>query len=212
MLETQDAGLVSQREACERWAANQGVTIVGRHEDRLSGATPADERPGLMAALEDLRRQGAGVLLVANRSRIARDVMVAAIIERLAGDFGGRVISADGVTTEDTPEGQLIRGILDQFAAYERARIRARMRMALRRKKERGEHVGGAPYGWKAEAGRLVEIADEQATVRQIRALRGEGIGVPSIARWLMAHGVPCRGNGWHSKSIRRILARDCHD
>ena len=44
----------------------------------VSGASEHTDRPGLMAALEDIPVHRAGVLLIARRDRIARDVVVAA--------------------------------------------------------------------------------------------------------------------------------------
>ena len=203
--EEQDAGLVSQRERCETWALSHGVTKIAEHLDRLSGGTPADERPGLLAALDELREHGAGLLLVADRSRLARDVVIAATIESLVRSAGGRVVSADGVSAEDTPEGQLIRTIMDSFAQYQRALIRARTAAALRRKRERGELVGGVPYGWRRNGnGGLGEVAAEQATIRKIATLRASGLGARRIARLLNEWG----GSTWHPRTVARILAR----
>ena len=56
------------------WHVDQGVCSV----------TPIDQRPGLVAALASLREHGAGVLVVAKRDRIARDVVLTAGVERAA--------------------------------------------------------------------------------------------------------------------------------
>ena len=56
-----------------------------------------------MAGLAALRVHGAGVLVAAKRDRIARDVVVAATVE-LARDAESTVVTADGVTVEDTPK------------------------------------------------------------------------------------------------------------
>ena len=52
--------------------------MISVHEDLgLSGGTPLEKRPGLLAAPDALRQQAAGILLVAKRDRLARDVMIA---------------------------------------------------------------------------------------------------------------------------------------
>jgi hypothetical protein len=52
------------------------------HEDRgLSGKLGMEKRPGLLAAVADLRR--GDVLLVAKRDRLGRDPIVVAMVERL---------------------------------------------------------------------------------------------------------------------------------
>jgi DNA invertase Pin-like site-specific DNA recombinase len=207
--EDQSLGPDAQRAAVHAWAQRSGVTIESEHLDRLSGGAPADERPGLLAAVARVRELGAGLLLVAKRDRLARDVVIAATIEQLVRSAGGKVVSADGVSAEDTPEGQLMRTLLDAFAAYERALIKARTRAALRVKRDRGEFCGGqAPYGYHLNGdGRIHEHPAEQRVLADIRKLRAMGTSVPAIVRMLNADRAPCRGKQWHVKTCQRILA-----
>lgn len=71
------------------------------------------------------------MLVAAKRDRLARDVLTAALVERLCELKGGRIQTADGTGNVDGPEAALIRTLLDAFAAYERALIRARTKAAL---------------------------------------------------------------------------------
>jgi DNA invertase Pin-like site-specific DNA recombinase len=208
--EDQNLGPQAQRSAIERWAASRGVTAVAWFEDHgKSGAAPADERPALMAALAALREHGAGLLVAAKRDRIARDVVVAATVEQLAHDHGARVVTADGVSVEQTPEGALMRGLLDLFAAYERSVIRARTSAALAAKRQRGERVSGrAPLGFRFDGGRLVEDAAEVAMLASIRDLRGKGLSLARIASILTAEGVTLRGGRIHVTTLARALSR----
>jgi site-specific DNA recombinase len=207
--EDQNLGPEAQRSAIARWAASHGVTVLEVHEDRLGGATPAEDRPGLMAALGGLRRHGAGILLAAKRDRLAREVVVAATIERLALDAGARIVTADGVAAEDTPEGQLMRGLLDLFAAYERAVIRARTKAALAAKRARGERVSRRPpLGFRFDGGRLVADPAEQAVLDRIQGMRESGLSLKRVADILNAEGVRCRGGRWHVTTLARSCAR----
>lgn len=207
--EDQNLGPEAQRAAIERWAASCGVTVVSWHEDRVSGAAPVEDRPGLMAGLAALRAHGAGLLVAAKRDRIARHVVIAATVERLAQDAGARVITADGVTIEDTPEGQLQRGLLDLFAAYERAIIKARTKAALAIKRSRGERVSGrAPLGYRFEDGRVAPDPTEVAALARIQALRAKGLSLARVAAILNAEGLHCRGGRWHVTTLARALRR----
>src|SRR5438067_4053500 len=115
--EEQSLGPAAQREALERWCKANGAELLQVHEDLgLSGGLPLDKRPGLLAALDSLRPLCAGVLLVAKRDRLARDVWVAAGAERLAQKAGARVLTADGTGNGDGPESELMRSIVDAFA------------------------------------------------------------------------------------------------
>ena len=191
---SQDLGPEAQRAAITAWAAREGVTVVAWHEDRVSGAAAIADRPALLAALADLRTHGAGVLAVAKRDRLARDVLAAAMIDRLTLDAGGRVVSAAGEGTEGTdPAAMLLTRMIDAFAEYERAVIAARTRAALAVKRARGEATSHAPYGYRAEGGRLVPHATEQAVIALVRKARGEGFTVREITAQLEAKGVVSR-------------------
>jgi site-specific DNA recombinase len=207
--EGQNLGPEAQRATIAVWAERSGVTVVSWHEDRLSGATPAEDRPGLLAALGPLRQHRAGLLVAAKRDRIARDVVIAATVEQLTRDAGARVVTADGVSVEDTPEGALMRTLIDAFAAYERALIRARTKAALWVKRARGERFSRrAPLGFRIEDGRLVDDATERAVLERVRAMRSEGLSLARVASRLNAEGLKCRGGRWHVTSLARALRR----
>ena len=171
--ERQDLSPDAQRAAIEAWAAREGVTVAAWHQDLgVSGGAALADRPGLMAAIEAVRAEGAGLLVVSRRDRLARDVLTAALVERLCERVGARGVGADGTGNGEGPEAALLRTLLDAFAAYERALIRGRTRAALAVKKARGERTGGLPYGFKAEGKRLVPDPAEQATVARARGTR----------------------------------------
>src|SRR5688500_5915534 len=93
----QDLSPDAQRAAISQWAAEQGVAIVAFHEDLgVSGAAPIDKRPALLASFDSLAAHRAGVLLVARRDRLARDVVTAAVAEQMTETLGAKVRSADG--------------------------------------------------------------------------------------------------------------------
>jgi len=200
-----------QREALARWCAANGAELVAVHEDLgVSGGVELDKRAGLLAALDALRVSRAGVLLVAKRDRLARDVMVSAMVERLAEKAGARVLAADGTGNGDGPEAQLMRGIVDCFAQYERALIRARTRAAMAVKKARSERVGEVPFGYQVAAdGVHIEPLDaEQRVLESIREMRSAGLTIRGIAGRLNATGARARGARWYPKTVHRILKR----
>lgn len=208
--EDQANGPDAQRAAISRWAAAAGVEVVAWHEDRgVSGAAPVDRRPGLLAALDALTSAGAGVLVVARRDRLARDVLVAASVEALLGRQGARVASAAGEGEGSDPAAALMRSLVDAFAAYERALISTRTRAALGVKRARGERTGECPLGTRAEAGRLVVDPDEARALALVDELRAGGLSIREIAAELSARGVPARGGGrWHPTTVARALRR----
>lgn len=206
----QALGPEAQRAAIKRWAAAAGVDVVAVHEDLgVSGGAELDERPGLMAAIDALGVHGAGVLVVAKRDRLARSVLITAAVESLAAGRGARVVSADGTSNAEGPEGMLMRGLVDLFAQYERALIVTRTKAALAVKRSRGELVGSVPIGSSVgDGGRLGPNAAELAAVSRVRELRAVGMSVRAIAAALNEEGVPARGKQWHATTVARLLSR----
>ncbi len=190
--EEQALGAPAQKEAIRRWAKASGVEVVSWHTDQgVSGAAPLDKRPALLDALESLAQSGAGLLVVAKRDRLARDVMVAGFIELQARRRGARVVSAAGEGTEgDDPTAQLMRTIVDAFAEYERGIIRARTAAALAVKRSRGELTGKCPFGMRVgKDGKTLEPEPgEQAVIA--RALRlSKKLSIRAVAAKLAAEG-----------------------
>lgn len=218
----QALGPEAQRRAIEQWAARGGIEVVDWHEDLgVSGGRPLEECPGLLAAVDSLSEHRAGVLIVAKRDRLARDVMKAAMVEALAERQGAVVSSAAGEGEGTDPTAALMRRIVDAFAEYERALIRARTKAAMGVKKARNERVGSIPYGYMLDedgptrtdasgqerAYRLKKNPEEQRVIRFILEERQFGASYKTIIRALEAVGYKPRSGGrWYPTQIRRIL------
>ena len=127
------------------------------------------------------------MLIVAKRDWLGRDVFNVAMFERLAERKGARIVSAAGEGTDaNDPTSRLMRQIVDCFAEYERAIIRARTCAALAVKKARGERVGGIPFGSRlASAGRtLAAHPDKQRALALLRELRAGGSNCLGVSGW----------------------------
>jgi len=206
--EDQALGPEAQRAAIEAWAARQGVLVLSWHIDQVGGATPIEDRPGLLAALRDLEDLEGGLVVVAKWDRLARDVMIAAMVERMAERVGARIASADGVGVGDGPEAALLRAMVQAFAAYERALIRARTSAALRILRARGQRAGEVPLGYRLAEDKkgLLEDAEEVEAINQARQLRREGMSYRQIALELGRHGLQPRGKAWHAMTVSRMM------
>ena len=208
----QQLGPEAQRAAIGGWAKRGGVEVVDWQTDSgVSGAADLSARPGLMAALGALASTGAGVLVVARRDRLARDVVIAATIERAAMARGARVVSADGVGNGDTAADQFMRTILDGAAAYERELIRARTRAALQAKKARGERVGTVPFGYVVGAdGKLTFNTRERQAAERAVALRQAGHSFARVAAVLADEGYATRTGGrLDAAAVYRMCRRE---
>lgn len=205
----QHLGPEAQRASIEGWGRLRGVSVLSWHIDAgVSGASELQDRPGLLRALDDLVALKAGVLVVARRDRLARDVVVAATIERAARRKGAVVSSADGVGNGDAPADRFMRTILDGAAAYELELIRARTRAALQAKKARGERAGTVPFGFRAlEGGKLQYAEPEQSVIDRVCELRREGFSLRGIVTTLEGEGTTARtGQPLQLTQVARIV------
>jgi site-specific DNA recombinase len=176
--EEQRLGPDAQRQAIRDWATREDVHVLAWHADLgVGGGLELEEMPALVAALGELRGMGAGLLVVAKRDRLARDVAVASAVEREVQRCGGRVVAADGTANGESDADQFMRRILDAAAEYERALIRARTKAALQAKRART-----VPFGFAAAAdGRLAPAPREQTIVCRVRELRGAGLSIRAV-------------------------------
>lgn len=203
----QENGPAAQRAAIEAWATARKVrVVVWASDEGVSGAKELADRPGLLSATGSLVAMNAGLLVVAKRDRLARDVMVATLIERRVAAAGARVVSADGAGNEEGPSGDFMRRILDSAAEYERALIRARTKAALAVRRAQGLPSGPPPYGYRVvatgalnvrgrPATRLEEHPQEQAVIAQIIELERAGASQREIVEILERAGVRSRGD-----------------
>lgn len=211
--EEQHLGPEAQRAAIASWAAQAGVTVDTWHIDQgVSGGAEVADRPGLTEALAALRNGTQGILVVAKRDRLARDVVIAGWIDREVDRMGASVVAADGAGNERTPQGEFLRTVIDGAAQLERRLISQRTKDALAVKRERGERVGGIPRGYRLAAdGATLEVCPEEtATIRRAQELRREGRSIRQIGHDLATEQRMTRtGRSYSIRGVQDLLAVD---
>lgn len=142
----QELGLDAQRASIEAWALAKGVRIAAWYQDQgVSGTTALQDRPGLLSAMTGVSEHNAGLLVVLRRDRIARDVLVAGLIDRAVENYGSQVFTVDGGGNGRSSTEIFTKTILDASSQLERAMISERTKAALAAKKARGESLGRKP-------------------------------------------------------------------
>ena len=105
---------------------------------------------------------------------------------------------------------QFIQGILD--AQKESEAIGARVRLAIKRKRERGdEQIGGLPYGKcykRTENGtmKVVDKLSEQSIIKRIKRLTKTKTSLKNIANKLNEDGIRKKNKPWTASSVRSVL------
>ena len=195
-----------QEDRCREYCEQQDYEIVAYHKDKATTGGLL-YRPGLDKAINSLR---SGMVMVVDRNdRLARDMLVSLTIRHRIDLRDATLEYADGSPGDCTPEGELFQNILAAFAAYERGRIRARLRNWAVQKKERGEWMGRPPIGWMIDpedSTQLVENDIERQAIVRICDLNLDGYPSGQIANILTNEFGPCRGNPWSDRTVRRLI------
>jgi len=105
---------------------------------------------------------------------------------------------------------QFIQGILD--AQKESEAIGARVRLAIKRKRERGdEQIGGLPYGKcykRSENGtmKVIDKLSEQSIIKRIKRMAKTKTSLKNIATKLNEDGIRKKNKPWTASSVRSVL------
>lgn len=162
-------------EALRGYAAREGYEVVEEVVDAgQSGASFA--RLG-MDRVRDLV-QGGGVALAQDRDRFAREPAHLYLLKQEFAEHGAKIRSLND-RGDDSPEGELTDGILDQLARYERAKIAERSRWGKLRKAREGKMIAGPvpTYGFGYNENRDDYVVDERAKESQAHLLHDRGRG-----------------------------------
>lgn len=198
--------LSDQRDEIMRFCAVAGMDLVDIHEDGgISGGKDETARPGLAAALRDLRSGRASVLVVKHVDRLSRDNDFAGFLKVELRRIGVRVEIID--EAKDDP----IRQAVDQLAAaLERIRGSQRMKFSHRMRRSKGIWTGGAPYGYRANAGKLEPVEKEQSVIATIFRLRATGLTLRAVAAVLNDDKIETRSGGkWTHQTVHHIVHRE---
>lgn len=122
---------------------------------------------------------------------------------------GCSLLSVSEQVDTRTPAGRLMLNVLGAVSQWEREAIGERTSVAMQHKASRGEYIGGrAPFGFDVDgAGRLVEREDEQAIMREARALRAQGLSLAAVAGRLQEFGFRSRvGRAFVPMQVARMV------
>ena len=207
--------LRQQLERLREYAETEGLTVLEEVQDPgQSGASL--ERPGLDRVCDLVSEGGVSVVLAQDRDRFAREP---AYLFLLKEEFGerGTILRALNDRGDNSAEGELTDGILDQLAKFERAKTAERTRRGRVRKAKEGKVVGPQPhppFGFlrDGENGYVVDPV-AMGLVRRLFELVAEGPSLRSIMMLMDSEGVPTpRGaRFWSENTIRGIVKHDAY-
>ncbi len=207
--------LAQQMEALREYAAREGYEVLEEVMDPgQSGASL--ERPGMDRVRDLVSAGGVSAVLAQDRDRFAREPAYHYLLRREFEEHG-TTIRALNDRGDESPEGQLTDGILDQLAKFERAKTAERSRRGKRRMASEGKIVGGPSpaYGFRFTEDRTGYEVDEakMRVVRRIFEDVAAGKTLRSIIKRLDEEGVPTPGRArlWVQAYIKQLVAHDAY-
>ena len=160
-------------------------------------------------------------MLAQDRDRFAREPAYHYLLRREFEEYGCKVQALND-RGDDSPEGELTDGILDQLAKYERAKTAERTRRGKLQKARKGKLIRNsrAHYGFEHDdtgEGYVVK-EEEMHMVRRIFRAVADGHSLYSVKRSLELDGIPPPGSGvtprgqyWGIPFLRRLIEDDVY-
>lgn len=166
-------------------------------------------RPGLVQALAALESGRAEALVIAKLDRLTRSVSDwGTLIDRYFAKKYALLSVSDQIDTR-TAAGRLVLNVLVSVAQWEREAIGERTAAALAHKKDQGEYVGAAPYGYQLSGTQLETVEEQHEVIAHILDLRAAGLTLRAIADALNAEGVTTkRGSRWAAQTVKNVIDR----
>ncbi len=207
--------LAQQLEALRAYAAREGYEVLEEVQDPgQSGA--GLERPGMDRVRDLVAAGGVAVVLAQDRDRLSREPAYHYLLRREFEEHGTKIRALND-RGDDTPEGELTDGILDQLAKYERAKIAERTRRGKLQKARQGKLIASMkpPYDFRYNKARdgLVVHDPEARVVERIFQLAAEGYGTKAIQTRLYREGIPSPTGKevWHRPVLKRMVLSDTY-
>ena len=178
-------------------------------DEGISGSSKPENRPGLSAALQALKRGDR--LVVADVDRLARWFDLCFHLKYdLEQNRKVALLDAEGILEE----GRERLHLRAMFAEMERQKAIERTTRALRFKKAKGEKLGGkhAPFGWRLDVDgvHLIEDPQEQQIIQDIVKLQRRGWSLRQIGTALEERGIKTKTGktAWNPKTVSALLKR----
>jgi site-specific DNA recombinase len=192
------------------------ILIQSTEDAGQSGASL--ERPGMDLVRDLVAAGGVSVVLAQDRDRFAREPAYHYLLRREFEEHGTKIRALND-RGDESPEGELTDGILDQLAKYERAKTAERSRRGKLRKAREGKIIANnsVDYGFRyndARDGYEVD-AETMPIVRRIFATVADGLPLNAVAERLTREGIELPysryrdAKRWNVTFIRNCIVGD---
>lgn len=195
-----DRSVDDQLTLCEEFATRQGLSVVGRYEDRARSGTTTFGRDGLSRLLQDARGGSFDVIVVEALDRLSRDQEDLAGLHKRLTFMGIEIIAVHDGRADALQIG--IRGLVSSLWITD---LKHKIRRGMVGRVKDGRLAGGRAYGYRPtfDPGKPEICEPEAQVVRRIFTEYLAGTSPRDIAHMLNAEGIAGpRGAKWTAATI----------
>ena len=208
-----DLGLREQARVIRTWSEEHGLEVRKIFRDTESSSASL-ELPNLKKLISLIEQGKVSVLVVARLDRFTRTIRLHQQLLNLFAEHKLRFISlAEGLDSK-TKSGKKVLAAIAIMALWDAKLIPDRTRDMIVRKRELGERVGHAPFGYTYQKKRLTPLTKELSIAEIIREKRElENFSYHKIAKFLNSQRLPAkRGGRWYAETIKCICENPLYE
>lgn len=190
----------NQLDALRKYCEENNYFVVAVYNDAgVSAHVSYKKRPALLQMVQDCQAEKIDLLLFTRLDRFFRSVKDYYLVTSQMGEVPWKAIWEDYET--ETSSGQFKVNIMLSIAEAEAARTSEKIKSIMDYKRQRGEHLGRVPLGYKVVDKKLAINPETEPIVREIFSMYDSGKGSDLIRKYLSSV-----GHDMHSRSVRQLL------
>lgn len=190
----------NQIDALKKYCEENGYVVAAIYNDAgISAHVSYKKRPGLLQMIQDCQDKKIDLLLFTRLDRFFRSVKDYYLVISQMENVPWKAIWEDYET--ETSSGQFKVNIMLSISEAEAARTSEKIKSVMAYKRERGEHLGLVPFGYRLVDKRLAIDPETEPIVRKMFEMYDSGKGATQIRKYLSSV-----GHDMYARSIWRLI------
>jgi len=205
--------LKEQDKIIREWSKKQGLKVKKIFQE-IETHSSSSELPKLKRIISLIEQEKVSVLIIARLDRLTRRIRLYQKLLKFFKKHKIRFISIKEGLDSETKTGKKVLQVIEILALWDAKTIPDRTSEMIERKREIGENVGHAPFGYTYKKKRLTPLTNELKIATLIREKReDEKLSYNKIAKFLNSHRIRAkRGGRWYAETIKVICGNPLYD
>lgn len=198
----------NQLDALRKYCEENNYFVMAVYNDAgVSAHMSYKKRPALLQMIQDCQAEKIDLLLFTRLDRFFRSVKDYYLVTSQMGEIPWKAIWEDYET--ETSSGQFKVNIMLSIAEAEAARTSEKIKSIMDYKRQRGEHLGSVPLGYKLVDKKLAINPETEPIVKKIFELYESGKRSSSIRKYLASVGYNTTGTNIYKIIYNSVYAGD---